>query len=224
MNILIVEDDDILRHHLSYQLESMGHRVHVASDARDGLYLSSEYPLDVAIVDLGLPGMDGISMIREARSQGRTFPILILTARGNWQDKVDGLEAGADDYVVKPFQFEELQARLQALVRRSSGFSQPKVQAGPFSLDLSRKQLTVNDQTVNLTAYEYEILEFMVRNSQQVISRSRLVEHLYSDDGRDSNVVEVLVGRLRRKLELAGGVMPIETIRGQGYVFNISCQ
>ncbi len=223
MNVLLVEDDDLLRHHLGYQLESLGFRVYAAPEAREALFFSEEYAFDVAIIDLGLPGMDGIDLIRTLRQRGRTYPILILTARGNWEDKVNGLEAGGDDYVVKPFQFEELKARLNALIRRSSGFSHPKITAGPYQLDLSAKKAWNGDAELVLTAYEYKILEYLMRHGQQVVSKTTLMEQLYADDDRDSNVLEVLVGRLRRKLTQSGDDSPIDTIRGQGYLFKLSC-
>jgi two-component system response regulator PhoP len=169
--------------------------------------------------------MSGLDLIREFRSQGKTFPILILTARGNWQDKVEGLAAGADDYVVKPFQFEELEARLNALLRRSSGFAQSSIEAGPLVLDTNRKQALVNGESLQLTAFEYRILEYLMRHHQQVVAKERLIEQLYPDDDeRDPNVIEVLVGRLRRKLETAAGFKPIDTVRGQGYIFNELCK
>ena len=223
MKFLVVEDDDLLRHHISYQLGSQDYRVYSAPDAREALFLVDQYPLDAAIIDLGLPGMDGLELIKRLREQGKTFPILILTARGNWQDKVTGLEAGADDYLVKPFQFEELKARLNALVRRSAGFSQPKIKAGHFVLDLSRRQVWAGETLMELTAYEYKILEYLMRHGQQVVSKRQLVDELYDDEGRDSNVLEVLVGRLRKKLEQTGVANPIDTIRGQGYLFNLPC-
>ena len=191
-----------------------------AAQARLALGLAHDRQLD-----LGLPGMSGLDLIRELRSQGKSFPILILTARGNWQDKVEGLAAGADDYVVKPFQFEELEARLNALLRRSSGFVQSTIEAGPLVLDLNRKQALVEEQPVALTAYEYRILEYLMRHHQQVVAKERLMEQLYPDDEeRDANVIEVLVGRLRRKLEACGGFKPIDTVRGQGYLFTERCR
>ncbi|OQX39219.1 MAG: DNA-binding response regulator [Oceanospirillales bacterium LUC14_002_19_P2] len=223
MNVLLVEDDDLQRHHLGYQLESLEFRVYAAPEAREALFFSDEYAFDVAIIDLGLPGMDGIDLIKTLRQRGRTYPILILTARGKWEDKVNGLEAGGDDYVVKPFQFEELKARLNALISRASGFSHPKISAGPYRLDLSAKKAWVGDTELVLTAYEYKILEYLMRHDQQVVSKTSLMEQLYADDDRDSNVLEVLVGRLRRKLSQAGGESPIDTIRGQGYLFTLSC-
>ena len=224
MKLLVVEDEALLRHHLYTRLGEHGHVVDAVADAEEALYRVSEYNHDLAIIDLGLPGMDGLELIRQLREQGKQFPILILTARENWQDKVEGLAAGADDYVVKPFQFEELEARLNALLRRSSGFVQSTIGAGPLLLDLNRKQATLFDKTLALTAYEYRILECLMLHHQQVISKDRLIEQLYPDDEeRDPNVIEVLVGRLRRKLEGDSGFKPIETVRGQGYLFTEAC-
>ncbi|MFZ5958513.1 response regulator [Pseudomonas sp. QL9] len=225
MKLLVVEDEALLRHHLFTRLGEQGHVVDAVGDAEEALYRASEYHHDLAVVDLGLPGMSGLDLIREFRSQGKTFPILILTARGNWQDKVEGLAAGADDYVVKPFQFEELEARLNALLRRSSGFVQATIEAGPLVLDLNRKQAAVDGEALNLTAFEYRILEYLMRHHQQVVSKERLIEQLYpDDDDRDPNVIEVLVGRLRRKLETHEGFRPIDTVRGQGYLFTERCR
>lgn len=224
MKLLLVEDEELLRHHLSSRFGEAGHVVDAVANAEDGLFQAQQYNHDVAIVDLGLPGMGGLDLIRELRSMGRTFPILILTARGNWQDKVEGLSSGADDYVVKPFQFEELEARINALVRRSSGFVQAAISAGALQLDLNRKQASVDAVPMQLTAFEYRILEYLMRHHQQVVSKDRLIEQLYPDDAeRDPNVIEVLVGRLRRKLELAGDLKLIETVRGQGYMFTEHC-
>ncbi|TRX76001.1 response regulator [Pseudomonas mangiferae] len=225
MKLLVVEDEALLRHHLSTRLGEQGHVVDAVPNAEEALYRAREYHHDLAVVDLGLPGMSGLDLIRQLRSQGCDFPILILTARGNWQDKVEGLAAGADDYVVKPFQFEELEARLNALLRRSAGFTQSTIEAGPLSLDLNRKQALMDGQPMALTAYEYRILEYLMRHQQQVVAKDRLMEQLYPDDGeRDPNVIEVLVGRLRRKLEAASGFRPIDTVRGQGYLFTERCR
>ncbi|MFV3334301.1 response regulator [Pseudomonas sp. NY15437] len=225
MKLLVVEDEALLRHHLYTRLGEQGHVVDAVANAEEALYRASEYHHDLAMIDLGLPGMSGLDLIREFRSQGKTFPILILTARGNWQDKVEGLAAGADDYVVKPFQFEELEARLNALLRRSSGFAQSSIEAGPLVLDINRKQALVNGESLQLTAFEYRILEYLMRHHQQVVPKERLIEQLYPDDDeRDPNVIEVLVGRLRRKLERACGFKPIDTVRGQGYIFNELCK
>ncbi|MBD9677353.1 response regulator [Pseudomonas sp. PDM18] len=225
MKLLVVEDEALLRHHLYTRLGEQGHVVDAVANAEEALYRAAEYHHDLAMIDLGLPGMSGLDLIREFRSQGKTFPILILTARGNWQDKVEGLAAGADDYVVKPFQFEELEARLNALLRRSSGFAQSSIEAGPLVLDINRKQALVNGESLQLTAFEYRILEYLMRHHQQVVAKERLIEQLYPDDDeRDPNVIEVLVGRLRRKLETAAGFKPIDTVRGQGYIFNELCK
>ena len=224
MKLLVVEDEALLRHHLFTRLGEHGHVVDAVADAEEALYRVSEYNHDLAIIDLGLPGMSGLELIQELREQGKQFPILVLTARGSWQNKVEGLAAGADDYVVKPFQFEELEARLNALLRRSSGFVQSTIGAGPLVLDLNRKQAMLKDENLALTAYEYRILEYLMRHHQQVVSKDRLIEQLYPDDQeRDPNVIEVLVGRLRRKLEGNGGFKPIETVRGQGYLFTEVC-
>ena len=198
--------------------------VDAVADAEEALYRVREYNHDLAIIDLGLPGMSGLDLIGELRNLGKQFPILVLPARGSWQNKVEGLAAGADDYVVKPFQFEELEARLNALLRRSSGFVQSTIGAGPLQLDLNRKQALLLDVPLPLTAYEYRILEYLMRHHQQVVSKERLIEQLYPDDeDRDPNVIEVLVGRLRRKLEGDAGFKPIETVRGQGYLFTEAC-
>lgn len=225
MKLLVVEDEMLLRHHLYSRLGEQGHVVDAVPDGREALYRAHEFHHDLAVVDLGLPDMGGLDLIRELRSQGRTFPILILTARGNWQDKVEGLAAGADDYVVKPFQFEELEARLNALLRRAAGFSQPTIEAGKLRLDLHRRQAMVGEVSLRLTAYEYRILEYLMRHQQQVVAKDRLMEQLYPDEqDRDPNVIEVLVGRLRRKLEQATAIQPIQTIRGQGYFFTERCR
>ena len=224
MKLLLVEDEALLRHHLSTRFSDAGHIVDAVDSAEDGVFQAQQFNHDIAIIDLGLPGMGGLDLIRQLRSMGRTFPILILTARGSWQDKVEGLTSGADDYVVKPFQFEELEARLNALVRRSSGFVQARISTGALVLDLNRKQAMVDDQVLPLTAFEYRILEYLMRHHQQVVAKDRLIEQLYpDDDDRDPNVIEVLVGRLRRKLEVAGERELIETVRGQGYLFVGQC-
>ncbi|MCJ8169531.1 response regulator [Atopomonas sediminilitoris] len=225
MKILLVEDEALLRHHLKTRLSEHEQTVDATADAEEALYRAREYHHDIAIVDLGLPGMSGLDFIRQLRSLGRTLPILILTARGNWQDKVEGLSAGADDYLVKPFQFEELEARLQALLRRSVGLVQARVTAGPLQLDLNRKQALVDEQPLPLTAYEYRLLEYLMLHAQQVVSKDRLMEQLYEhDDERDPNVIEVLIGRLRRKLDTACALQPIDTVRGQGYLFTERCR
>ena len=222
MHILIVEDELQLLEQLSRRLADKGYAVEKASDGEEGLYLGTEFPFDVGIIDLGLPGLSGMELIRSLRGRGREFPILILTARGRWQDKVEGLEAGADDYLVKPFRFEELVARLNALLRRSSGWSTPVLNCGPIKLDTSTQQVHVDDNRLELTAYEYKVLEYLMLHAGEVISKTILTEHIYAQDyDRDSNVLEVFVGRLRRKLDPDGELKPIETLRGRGYRFSL---
>ena len=218
MRVLVIEDEAALQQDIAQQLRQSGYAVDVAGDGQEGLFLGQEYPLDVAIIDLGLPKMSGIEVIRELRSLGKTFPILILTARGRWQDKVDGLEAGADDYLVKPFHMEELLARLRALVRRASGWAQSTLQCGPIGLDTASQSVTLNGQEVVVTAYEYKLLEHLMLHAGDVVSKTELSEHLYEEElDRDSNVLEVLVGRLRRKLDPDRSLNPIETLRARGY-------
>ncbi len=220
MRLLLIEDDDALRETLASRLRNEGFAVDEAADGREGRYFAQEYPVDLAIVDLGLPEVSGLEIIREARSAGRTFPILILTARDRWQDKVDGLEAGADDYVVKPFQYEEVSARVNALLRRSGGWASSVLEAGPIALDMSRQEVKVDGTAVDLTSFEYKILEYLMVRAGEVISKSELTDRLYDQDfERDSNVIEVFIGRLRKKLDPGNGVKPIETLRGRGYRF-----
>ena len=220
MKLLVVEDENLLRQQLVQALVSDGYVVDDAEDGRSGLYYATEYDYDAAIVDLGLPEIDGIELIETVRKSSKQFPILILTARGDWQDKVAGLDAGADDYVVKPFQIEEILARLNALLRRAAGFAKPVLEFSSLSLDLTAKRLTVNDENVDLTAYEYKMLEYLMLHPGQVISKTELTEHLYAQDyDRDSNVLEVFIRRLRQKLDPDQTLNPIETVRGQGYRF-----
>jgi two-component system response regulator PhoP len=224
MRILVIEDEAQLRNQIREQLKSAGYAVDVAEDGREGLFMGQEYPFDLAVVDLGLPQMSGIEVIQNWRSNGRQFPVLILTARGRWQDKVEGLDAGADDYVVKPFHHEELLARVKALLRRAAGGSQPLFQCGPVSIDTSSQRVTVNGSELDLTAYEYRVIEYFVMNPGKVISKTELTEHIYDQDfDRDSNVIEVFIGRLRKKLDPEGDIKPIETLRGRGYRFNLEC-
>ena len=202
MRLLVVEDESLLRQQLTMGLQRAGYVVDDAADGRAGLFQALEYDYDAAIIDLGLPQIDGISVIRQLREAGRKYPVLILTARGDWQDKVAGLDAGADDYVVKPFRIEEIQARLNALLRRAAGFASPQITAGPVSLDISSKRVTVRGDAVELTAYEYKTLEYLMLHPDQVVSKSELTDHLYAQDyDRDSNVLEVFIRRLRQKLD-----------------------
>ena len=223
MRILVIEDEPQLREQVQRQLQADGYTVDVSGDGKDGLYLASEYPLDAAIVDLGLPRISGIEIIKQLRLLGKHLPILILTARGRWQDKVEGLEAGADDYLVKPFQMEELQARLKALLRRAAGAASNILSCGPLALDLTAQTVVLHGDLVELTSFEYRLLEYLIKQRGKVVAKSELADYLYPhDEDRDSNVLEVLVGRLRRKLDPDGNLMPIETLRGRGYRFTLS--
>ena len=223
MRVLVIEDELSLLEQVRSRLQTEGYQVDASSDGTDGLYLATEYPLDAAIVDLGLPGMSGIEIIQRLRAQGSSLPILILTARGRWQDKVEGLEAGADDYLVKPFQMEELLARLKALLRRSAGAAGGALRCGPVTLDLAAQQVALHGAAVELTAFEYRLLEYLMKQRGKVVPKSELADYLYPhDEDRDSNVLEVLVGRLRRKLDPDGTLLPIETLRGRGYRFTLT--
>lgn len=222
MRLLLIEDDAALRLGLARQLEADGYRVDQAADGEDGLFQASEYPVDLAIVDLGLPKLSGLTVIQRLRSDGRTLPILVLTARGSWQDKVVGLEAGADDYLVKPFEYPELAARVKALLRRSLKAATDVLTLGPVTIDFSGQVARLNGAVMDLTAYEYRVLEYLVRERARVVSKQELSDYLYPhDEDRDSNVLEVLVGRLRRKLDPDGTLIPIETLRGRGYRFTL---
>ena len=220
MRLLLIEDDAALRLGLARQLEADGYRVDQAKDGEDGLFQAREYPADLAIVDLGLPKLNGLTVVQRLRADGRTMPILILTARGTWQDKVVGLEAGADDYLVKPFEYPELAARVKALLRRSLKAASDVLTFGPLSMDFSAQAVRLNGEAMDLTAFEYRLLEFLVRERARVVSKQELSDYLYPhDEDRDSNVLEVLIGRLRRKLDPEGTLAPIETLRGRGYRF-----
>jgi two-component system response regulator PhoP len=222
MRLLVVEDESLLRQQLVLGLQKAGFVVDDAADGKAGLFQALEYEYDAAIIDLGLPLLDGISVIRKLRESGRKYPVLILTARGDWQDKVAGLDAGADDYVVKPFRIEEIQARLNALLRRAAGFASPQITAGPISLDTSSKRVMVHGNPVELTAYEYKTLEYLILHIDQVVSKAELTDHLYAQDyDRDSNVLEVFIRRLRQKLDPDESLQPIDTVRGQGYRLRI---
>jgi two-component system, OmpR family, response regulator PhoP len=218
MRVLVVEDESALREQLAARLKQEGHVVDAAADGKEGLYFATDYPLDIAIVDLGLPLLSGIEVIRRLRAAGKVFPILILTARGSWQDKVQGLEAGADDYLVKPFEMEELLARLKALQRRAAGWTQSVLHCGPVALDTGAQTVHLHDRELELTTFEYKVLEYLMLHAGQVVSKTELTDHLYEQDfERDSNVIEVFVGRLRRKLDPDNTLQPIETLRGRGY-------
>ena len=218
MRLLVVEDEPALRDQLKSGLTRKGFAVDAARDGREGLHFGSEYPYDLAVIDLGLPELSGIELIMRLRREGLSYPILILTARGDWQDKVTGLEAGADDYLTKPFHVEELMARINALMRRTGGHAQPEVQLGPFTVDLSGQRVFREGVEIELTTYEYKVLQYLVMHPGEVVTKTDLSEHIYEEDAdRDSNVIEVFIGRLRRKLDPDGALNPIETLRGRGY-------
>lgn len=220
MRLLIVEDEVLLAAQVDKFLRDQDFVVDVASDGEEGLYYAREYDYDAAVIDLGLPKLTGIELIRTLRREHNQMPVLILTARSDWRDKVTGLEAGADDYLTKPFHMEELLARLKVLIRRAAGFASAMIEHGPLRLDTLSKEVRVDGGLVELTAFEYRVLEFLAMNPSRVVSKAELTEHLYEQDfDRDSNVIEVFVGRLRRKLDPDGRLKPIRTVRGQGYRF-----
>lgn len=222
MRALVVEDDPALREQVCRHLSDEGYAVDSAADGEQGQYMAVEYPLDIAIIDLGLPKTPGIAIIKAVRKAGRSYPILILTARDGWQSKVEGLEAGADDYLVKPFHKEELLARARALVRRSGGWSSPQLESGPIILNTASKTVSLGGAAVEVTAYEYRVLEYLVMHAGEVVSKSTLTEHLYNEDEeRDSNVIEVFIRRLRTKLDPDSTLNPIATQRGSGYRWNL---
>ena len=212
--LLLVEDESKLREQLLEILQRHGYTVDSCSDGMEGLYVAQKYQYDVAIIDLGLPKVSGKEIIEQIRADGREYPILILTARADWQDKVDGLSSGADDYLVKPFHVQELLARLEALIRRASGQFKPVLACGPIHMDTRGKRVSVDGDRIDLTAFEYNLLEYLMQHHGEVVSKTELTEHLYEQDfDRDSNVIEVFVGRLRKKIP---GDM-IRTVRGLGY-------
>jgi len=218
MRLLLVEDEPNLREQLVTMLQRHGYPVDAAPDGEEGLFFGREYPMDLAIIDLGLPGISGIELIRELRRLGRNFPILILTARDAWQDKVEGLESGADDYLTKPFHDEELLARVNALLRRAAGHASPVLRQAGLELDTAAQTVRRDGSNIELTGHEYRIVEYLMLHAGKVVSKTELTEHIYDQDfDRDSNVVEVLVGRIRRKVDPDGSRKPIETLRGRGY-------
>jgi len=220
MRVLVIEDEPAIAGQVAAGLEAAGFRVDLTGRGEEGLFLAAEYPFDAAVVDIGLPDLSGLEVVRRLRGAGSLLPILILTARGRWQDKVEGLEAGADDYLVKPFRMEELLARLRALLRRAAASARSELEVGPLRLDTAAQTASLPGRTLDLTAFEYRLLEYLVRHRGEVVSKSRLADYLYPhDEERDSNVIEVLVGRLRRKIDPDGSWRPIETLRGRGYRF-----
>ncbi|MAB13575.1 response regulator transcription factor [Parvibaculum sp.] len=214
MRLLVVEDDPDLNRQLVSALQEAGYVVDSATDGEEGHFLGDTEPYDAVVLDLGLPEMDGVTVLEKWRRDGKTMPVLILTARDRWSDKVAGFDAGADDYVAKPFYMEEVLARLRALLRRAAGHASSELECGPLMIDTRTSRVTVNGKAVKLTSLEYRLLSYLMHHQGRVISRTELVEHLYDQDfDRDSNTIEVFVGRLRRKL----GKDLIETVRGLGY-------
>lgn len=215
MRLLVVEDDKDLNRQIVTALENAGYAIDKAFDGEEGLYLGETEPYDAVILDLGLPKIDGVAVLQGWRRAGKTMPVLILTARDRWSDKVGGFDAGADDYVVKPFHIEELLARVRALLRRATGHATSELICGPVRLDTRASRVVVDGNPVKLTSHEYRLLAYLMHHQGRVVSRTELVEHLYDQDfDRDSNTIEVFVGRLRKKL----GVDVIETVRGLGYI------
>ncbi len=222
MRLLIVEDELSLQEQLADNLRKQDYVVDVASDGEEGLYFGEEYPIDLAIIDLGLPKLDGVELIKRLRKSGRSYPILILTARNRWQEKVEGLEAGADDYLTKPFHPEELSARIKVLLRRSVGLADNSLACGPIKIDTSSKQVFLDGEPLTITAYEYRLLSYLMMHTGKVLSKRQLVDHIYEeDDDRDSNTIEVFIRRLRKKLDPENSLKPIETQRGRGYRFRL---
>ena len=222
MKILIVEDEAPLRETMAARLSREGLLVETAADGEEGLRKLRLGEYSAAIVDLGLPHMSGGELIEAARAEGKTLPVLILTARASWEDKVKGLRTGADDYLVKPFHVEELLARIHAMVRRSAGWARPVLECPPYCLDLSAQRLTRDGEKISLTNYEYKVLEHLMMHAGSLVSKTELSEHVYHQEAdRESNVLEVFVGRLRKKLDPDGTIHPIETVRGRGYRFVI---
>jgi two-component system OmpR family response regulator len=214
MRLLVVEDDPDLNRQLVQALTDAGYAVDKATDGEEGHFLGDTEPYDAVILDLGLPVLDGVSVLEKWRRAGRKMPVLILTARDRWSDKVAGFDAGADDYVAKPFHMEEVLARIRALVRRSAGHATSEISCGPLMLDTKAARVTVNGMAIKLTSLEFRLLAYLMMHKGKVISRTELVEHLYDQDfDRDSNTIEVFIGRLRKKL----GVDVLHTIRGMGY-------
>lgn len=214
MRVLVVEDDPVLLKQLAAALEAAGYAVDRAADGEEGHFLGDTEPYDAAVLDLGLPRLDGLTVLKRWRADGRAFPVLILTARERWQDKVEGIDAGADDYLTKPFRLEELLARVRALIRRSKGQASPELACGPVLLDTRRGTVTVDGRAITLTGNEFKVLSYLMHRANEVVSQAELTEHIYAQDfDRDSNTIEVFIGRLRRKL----GVDVIETVRSRGY-------
>ena len=221
MKILVVEDETLIRENLVNSFKANGFAIESAENGEDGLFLAEEYPIDLAVVDIGLPGISGLELIAKLRESGNQLPVIVLTARDSWQDKVEGLSTGADDYMAKPFQFEELLARCNALLRRTAGFATPLLKIADIELDTMAQSVKKSDEHIELTAYEYKVLEYLFMNPKKVVSKSELTDHIYEQDfDRDSNVLEVFVGRLRKKIDPNQELKLIQTLRGQGYRLN----
>jgi two-component system OmpR family response regulator len=215
MRLLVVEDDRDLNRQITTALETAGYAVDRAYDGEEGWFLGDTEPYDAVVLDIGLPKRDGVAVLETWRRDGRGMPVLILTARDRWSDKVQGFDAGADDYVAKPFHMEEVLARLRALLRRAAGHASSELVAGPVRLDARAGRVTVRGAAIKLTSHEYRLLSYLMHHSGRIVSRSEIVDHLYDQDfDRDSNTIEVFVGRLRKKL----GVDIIQTARGLGYI------
>ena len=215
MRLLVVEDDKDLNRQIVAGLEQAGYVVDKAFDGEEAQFLGETEPYDAAILDLGLPRVDGVAVLQAWRRAGKTMPVIILTARDRWSDKVQGFDAGADDYVTKPFHMEEILARVRAVLRRAAGHATSELTCGPVRLDTRAGRVTVDGNPVKLTSHEYRLMAYLMHHAGRVVSRGEIVEHLYDQDfDRDSNTIEVFVGRLRRKL----GVDVIQTVRGLGYV------
>jgi two-component system OmpR family response regulator len=214
MRVLVVEDTPELARQLKQRLEGEGYAVDTAADGEEGRFLGETEPYDAVILDLGLPKIDGLTVLRSWRRAGMAVPVLILTARDAWNEKVQGIDAGADDYLAKPFSMEELLARVRALIRRAKGHATAEIACGGVVLDTRSGRVTVDGEPIELTAFEYRVLSYLMHRKGQVVSRTELIEHVYAQDfDRDSNTIEVFVGRLRRKL----GTDVIKTVRGLGY-------
>ena len=223
MRVLVIEDERDILDQLTLALKTAGFVVDAAEDGSQGLYYATEYPIDIAVIDLGLPKIDGMDIIKNVRAKGLDYPILILTARTSWQSRVEGLEAGADDYLDKPYHKEELIARLRALLRRTGRWSQAEFTCGPVRLNTSEQRVYLNDNEITLTAFEYKVLQHLMLHAGEVISKTELTESMYDEESdRDSNVIEVFIRRLRMKLDPDNTLAPIETLRGRGYRFTLA--
>ena len=214
MRILVVEDEPTLAAQLATTLQAAGYAVDTAANGRDAGYMGEVETFDAVVLDLGLPMVDGLTVLKRWRALGRTMPVLILTARGDWHEKVAGIDAGADDYLTKPFHMEELLARIRALIRRAAGQASAELTCGPLVLDTRSGRVSVDGQAISLTSHEFRVLAYLIHHAGEIVSRTDLTEHIYAQDfDRDSNTIEVFIGRLRKKI----GADRIETVRGLGY-------